>query len=310
MKQSVIMSNWISKLGDGNPDAMEIAFKRYFNKLISLASYRMKGIDQAVCSGEDLALSAINSFCVGVQNGRIQLSSEEELWGCLFCITVRKVSAEKRRKFSQKRGGNTAKFSGDAMMEEDGDTLFDSIAGTEPSPELAIQMAETTDELLGLFDKNSTQHKIISMKLQGVTVQKIAQELELLPRTIFWHLKTIRINWDFWKGMEYLIENSLEGASITRMTKFLEKSAEQIEQIMDKILVLWEKQSSAKECQILRLLWHDIEAFQSLLDQRDPIAVKVEAQLGKIAKQWLLLARTEWKNDLFRIWTEPTEKSS
>lgn len=309
MNQSLVMSNWISKLGDGNPAAVEIAFRRYFNDLITLASYRMKGMGQAVRSGEDLALSAMNSLCVGIQDGRIHLDSEEDLWGCLFCITVRKVSAEKRREFSLKRGGKCAKYSGDAAMEDDGNSLFDSIAGSEPSPELAAQMAETADELLSLFDKESTQHKIIFLKLQGFTVQEIAQELELLPRTIFWHLDAIRKNWDFWKGMEYLIENALEGASVAHMAKYLEKTPEQIQILLDKILEMWQKNTPADEYEIVKFIVQDFARFEELLNQHNPAAMKVDAQIGKITAQWLSFARSQWKNELFKIWTGKNKKS-
>ncbi|MDO4573938.1 MAG: ECF-type sigma factor [Planctomycetia bacterium] len=304
MQQSVLMSRWISKLGDGNPDAMELVFRRYFEKLISLASYRMKGINRAECSGEDVALSAINSFYNTLQRGNIQLNTEDDLWGCLFCIMIRKISAQRRREFAQRRGGGkVAKISGDTAFEEEGEAIFASIAGSEPSPELAGQLTETTDELLNLFDKDSTQYKIISMKLQGFSVAEIAEELNLLPRTIFWHLDTIRKNWDYWNGIEYLIENSLEGASFAHMATFLEKTPEILDEILEKILFLWKKEASEEKCQSLRLLWHNREAFQSLLNQQDSAALELESQRGKIFKRWLSLARSEWKNELLKIWT-------
>ncbi|MDO4550644.1 MAG: ECF-type sigma factor [Planctomycetia bacterium] len=299
------LTNWVSRLAAGDSSAMEHVFSRYFDQLVTLAVQKMHGLNQVARSGEDIALSAIKSLYFGLKNEKIQLCTEDDLWGCLFCITVRKTVAERRREFAQKRGGVEKRiFSGnEALNEDDGGELFDRVVGNEPSPQLAAQMAENADELLSLFEENSTQRQIVSMKLQGMTTPEIANHLNLIPRTVFWHLEKIRNRWEFFKGMEYLTENIFQGMSVKKIAVNLEKEEEIIIKILDRILKFWEEKVPEKECQLLRLIWENPSDFEELLLQKDPAAVKLEGRLGKIADQWMRLSRKLWRSDLEKIWS-------
>lgn len=302
MNYSLTLTNWVARIGAGDSMAMERVFNRYFDQLVRLAVQKMHGLNQVSRSGEDIALSAIKSLYLGIRKDQIQLDTEEDLWGCLFCITVRKAVAERRWEYAAKRGAGRRVFSGDQELDDDGNELFDTIAGNEPSPELASQMAESADELLSLFDEQSTQYQILSMKLQGLSVQEIGEKLNLMPRTVFWHLEKIRERWEFFKGMEFLTENILQGMSIPRVAKAMEKEEEFIRNFLDKILLFWEQKSSKQECDLLRMIWEKPDDFEALLEHRNLEAVKLEKQLGKIGDQWLRLGKTEWKKDLSKFW--------
>lgn len=304
MDYSQTLTNWVSRLSEGDPNAMEHVFARYFDQLVSLAVRKMHGLNQANRSGEDIALSAIKSLYLGLKDARIQLRTEDDLWGCLFCLTVRKSVAQRRREFARKRSTGKKMLSGNEMIsDDDGCELFDYVAGKEPSPELAAQMAENADELLALFDENSTQHEIVALKLQGLTVAEIAERVGLISRTVFWHLEKIRSRWEFFKGMEYLSENLLQGMSVKKAAAALEKSEELIEKLMNCVLTFWKELSSENECRLLKMTWEQPDDFEALLEKRDPDAAALESRLGKIAGRWQVLSRTEWRNDLGKIWS-------
>ena len=302
MDYSLTLTNWVSRLGSGDERAMGYVFSRYFDQLITLAMRKMHGLNQVSRTGEDIALSAIKSLYMGLQDNRIQINTEDDLWGCLFCITVRKATAEKRSEWAKKRGGNAWTYSGDARQDDDDEALFDTIAGEEPSPELALQLAENADELLSLFDEKSTQRQIISMKLQGLTTNQIAENLGLIPRTIFWHLEKIRERWEFWKGLEYLTDNIFDGVTTKRIAKMLEQKEDVVKSLLDRMAELWEAESSREESAGLKLIWNAPGTFGLQLERRDPFFIDLESRKQKIANRWLALGRSAWKNDLFKIW--------
>ncbi len=59
-------------------------------------------------------MSAFESLCAGLARGRFpQLSDRDDLWRLLVVITSRKVMAQTRRQFRQKRGQGHVKLSSD-----------------------------------------------------------------------------------------------------------------------------------------------------------------------------------------------------
>lgn len=77
----------------------------------------------------------------------------------------------------------------------------DSIAGHEPTPEFAVEVAETCDALLAsLPDDNS--RKIALLKLENYTADEIAAKLGCTRRTVQRKLLVIRRTWQHASGLE------------------------------------------------------------------------------------------------------------
>ena len=106
-----------------------------------------------------------------------------------------KATAEIRRNRTRKRGGGkvsgeSALFHVDASHAPAG---LDNLAGTDPTPEFAAEMAEQCARLLDSLPDDCRQ--IALFKLDGCSNDEIAEKLNVAPRTIERKLASIRSLW-------------------------------------------------------------------------------------------------------------------
>ena len=111
-------------------------------------------------------------------------------------LTARKAAHQIRDEFCAKRGGGKVRPESDlpAADAEDGEGRLAQVIGSEPTPEFAAQVAE---ESRRLFEKlgDETLRSIAQRKLEGYTVEEIAEELGCVPRTVNRKLAEIRDLW-------------------------------------------------------------------------------------------------------------------
>src|SRR5262249_52428612 len=97
---------WVEQLRTGRPDAAQKLWQAYFERLVRLARQRVQGRLRRTSDEEDVALSAFNSFCQGIEAGRFpQINDRDDLWRLLVTITLHKVLHLARDQGRQKRGG-------------------------------------------------------------------------------------------------------------------------------------------------------------------------------------------------------------
>ena len=102
------ITHWLGDLRGGDLAAAQPLWERYFSKLVVLARAKLVRQRQprVEADEEDAALSAFNSFCAGVAQGKFpRLADREDLWKILMTITVRKAYAQVQRQKRLKRGG-------------------------------------------------------------------------------------------------------------------------------------------------------------------------------------------------------------
>ena len=142
---------------------------------------------------EDVALSAIDSFCRGAANGRFpDLADRNSLWALLIVITRRKCRARLRNRSAQKRGGG----------EVQGESGFDSSNGggisaaisRDPTPQFAAQMTEEVERLLDMLGDEVTR-QLAFLKMEGYTNKEAANRLNCSQTTIERRLRLIRKTW-------------------------------------------------------------------------------------------------------------------
>ncbi len=123
------VSHWLGPLQEGDPDAVQRLWERYFQQLIELARKKLRALPHREAA-EDVALSAFDSFCRGAGRGRFpQLADRESLWRLLVVITARKAAHYKRDATRQKRGG-AAVGVGSAPPDADMETYLEQIGST------------------------------------------------------------------------------------------------------------------------------------------------------------------------------------
>jgi RNA polymerase sigma factor (sigma-70 family) len=179
------VTTWLDQLRQRRPSAAQELWNRYFTQLVPLARRRLHAVGRDA-DEEDVALSALKSAMLGVQNNRFpDLNDRTGLWPLLVAITARKAINEVKRQHAQKRRPN-----GEAHPAE-----LDRVIGSEPSPDFALRLAEALDAVVaGLGD--DALRTIAQRKLEGYANDEIAKELGVSSRTIERKLARIRQEWD------------------------------------------------------------------------------------------------------------------
>jgi DNA-directed RNA polymerase specialized sigma24 family protein len=182
------ISRWLSRLKAGDPQAAADLWQRYFARLVEVARGKLKGAPRRAADEEDVALSAFDSLCRGVEGGRFpQLADRDSLWRLLVVLTARKAAHLKRDASRQKRGGGQLAAGAE---EADLERLLD--AG--PTPAFAAQMEEESQRLLdGLGDDEL--RAVALWKMEGYSNEEIAQRLGCGLRSVGRKLRVIRALW-------------------------------------------------------------------------------------------------------------------
>jgi DNA-directed RNA polymerase specialized sigma24 family protein len=189
----------LSALQGGNLDAAQPLWERYFARLVSLAqaklrARRARGVTE---DEEDAALSAFDSFCRAATEGRFpRLDDRDDLWRLLVALTEHKVADQMRRARRLKRGGGRVRAEADLTAGRSGDTpaALDGIAGLEPTPEFAAELAEEYRRLFEVL-RDDELRQIAVWKFEGHTVEEIAVRLGCARRTAARRLQLIRTLW-------------------------------------------------------------------------------------------------------------------
>lgn len=179
--QSNNVSEWIKLLEQGNDEAANKIWSTYFPRLVGLARSVLK--DRARTDGyeEDIALSALKSFCIRLQDGKFpDINDGDGLWKLLMTITLRKAFKIHRK---------NARYS-------DGDVIdwLHYIPNREVSPEDAISTIDEIDRLLELLPDDRTR-QIVLARLEGRTQQEVANHVGCSIATVERKLKLVRELW-------------------------------------------------------------------------------------------------------------------
>jgi RNA polymerase sigma factor (sigma-70 family) len=189
------VTHWIERLKEGDWDeASQALWERYFEKLVRFARTRLRNYPRRVEDEEDVALSAFNSFCEAVRDGRFpNLGDRDCLWRTLLWITARKAVDRIRRYGRQKRKvlGESAISSGEDFSRPG----FAEALGAAPSPEFAAMAIEEYGRLLEVLKEPHLQSLAIA-KMEGCTNGMIARRLDCSVRTVERQLQLIRRKWE------------------------------------------------------------------------------------------------------------------
>lgn len=189
------VTQWVNDLKAGDRDeAARLLWHRYFERLARLAQARLRAVARGPADGEDVALSAFDSFFQGVSEGRFpRLADRDDLWRLLTTIAACKASNRRRREGQLKRGGGRVIGASDYVADGGEDPLA-QVAGAEPSPELAAMLI---DEIRGRFaDLPDDSLRLVALRrMEGHSNAEIAAELDCSLRSVERKLELIRRAW-------------------------------------------------------------------------------------------------------------------
>jgi RNA polymerase sigma factor (sigma-70 family) len=163
----------LARLADGDREAVEGLWARYFPRLVGLARERLRGRPRPVVDEEDVALTAFESFCRRAEEGKFpRLKDRDSLWALLVVMVARKAADAVKHEGRAKRGAGR----GPVELPPAGDSaggLLEPGGGT-PTPLEAAIFAEEVETLLGKLDKPEVR-QIAVWKLEGHTNEEIAR---------------------------------------------------------------------------------------------------------------------------------------
>jgi RNA polymerase sigma factor (sigma-70 family) len=186
---------WLERLKSGDRDVVPQLWERYFPRLIRLARRRLEGSPRRAADEEDVVLSAFNSFCRRVEEGRFpQLEDRTDLWRLLAVITSRKALKQAEANRRAKRGGGQVRGESVFVRAEEEQAGINEVADEQPTPEFAAQMAEEIRRLLERLDDPKLCEMAL-LKLEGYSNEEIAERLQCALRTVERRLRGIRAIW-------------------------------------------------------------------------------------------------------------------
>ena len=172
--------SWLVRLREGDAGAAQHLWEQYFARMVGLARKRLRGARRREADEEDVALSAFDSFCRGAAQGRLaQLADRDDLWRVLAVLTVRKAIDLQRRHRNR---------------EVLGEPNLEQLLSDEPPAEMAAEMAEDYERLLGILGDGELR-SVALWKVERYTNQEIAQKLGCVERSVERKLQRIRILW-------------------------------------------------------------------------------------------------------------------
>jgi RNA polymerase sigma factor (sigma-70 family) len=188
------VSVWLGPLKEGDPQAAQQLWNRYFEKLVRLARKKLGSASRRMADEEDVALSAFHSFCEGAAQGKFpRLDDRDNLWRVMVIITARKASRLTEHERRQKRGGGKQRGESVFLGDDEVSAGIQAVVGNEPTTEFAAQFAEEHERLLAMLDEDL--RRIARLKLEGYTNEEIAQEVKCGMRTVQRKLNRIRHEW-------------------------------------------------------------------------------------------------------------------
>jgi DNA-directed RNA polymerase specialized sigma24 family protein len=197
MSSAGSVTHWISRLKAGDHAAAQPLWEAYFQRLVDLARARLRGAPRRAADEEDVALSALDSFCRGAARGRFPLLSDRDnLWPLLVVLTARKAVALVRHETRLKRGGGRVPVEAPPGSDPDGEeSALAQAMGTEPTPEFAALAAEECQRRLDSLG-DADLRAVALLKMEGYTNDEIAEQLGCVTRTVERKLRMIRHVWE------------------------------------------------------------------------------------------------------------------
>jgi RNA polymerase sigma factor (sigma-70 family) len=189
------ISFWIDEVKRGDPQAIEAIWDRYFPQLVRLAREKLAGLPRPMADAEDVALSALDSFCRAAQRGSFpDLADRQGLWRLLFQLTVHKAVDVARHERRQRRGGVQLRQEAGEAGSTSSENALAQVADTDAqAPEVAAMMAEECRRLLDCLPPDL--QKLALARMEGYGNEEIATQMGYSVRTVERRLYVIRRKW-------------------------------------------------------------------------------------------------------------------
>ena len=197
------VTQWIEQLKDGDAEAAQKLWERYFSQIVRLARRKLEGAKRGLADEEDVALSTFKSLCAGAETGKFpKLIDRDSLWALLMAIVAHKSTDLIRHENRRKRGG-TGKRADDSSIATLQPVSLSQIIEQKATPERAALMGAEFESLIKKLDRAEDPDLlcIAVSKMMGDSNAEVARQLGCVRRTVERKIQLIRRIW----------ENEIEG---------------------------------------------------------------------------------------------------
>ncbi len=183
---------WIEQYQAGDHEAAQKLWEHFYTRLVQLARDWLRGMRTGAANEEDVVQKAFLSFHRGVEKGRFpQLADRDGLWKLLVVITLRKAIDLRHHETCATSGSGKVRSESDLKDPGDDGGPLAQVRDTEPTPELAAQVADEVEHLLAQLP-DSQLRAIALDKLEGYTNAEIAVRQQCAEVTVERRLRRIR----------------------------------------------------------------------------------------------------------------------
>jgi RNA polymerase sigma-70 factor (ECF subfamily) len=176
---------FVRRLGAGDSGAAVAVVERFAQRLIGLAAGRLGPLLRPKAEPEDVVQSVFRSFFSRQREGQFDLQGWDSLWDVLVVITLRKCC--NRVEYFQAACRDVRREVPLAAAEA---APLPAIADREPTPEEAVVLAETVEQLLQGFRER--ERAIVALTLQGFAVAEVSAQLGCSERKVYRVLERVR----------------------------------------------------------------------------------------------------------------------
>jgi RNA polymerase sigma factor (sigma-70 family) len=171
----------IRAVQEGSSSAARPLLAAYFDRLVQLASKRLRNLPGLGGYDEDLALRSFHSVYQRLRDPArpLDMAGRDDLWRLLATRTISRAIDLIRRH----RPG-----------EVPGDQDVTQLLTREPTPEEAAEVADECQRLLDALPGPELR-QIALWKVEGYTNEEIAAQLDCVPRTVERKVSRIRLLW-------------------------------------------------------------------------------------------------------------------
>lgn len=167
----------LARYQTGDESAANAIFDRYASRLLALARSRLSPRLARRLDADDVVQSTYRSFFVRARQGQFAAERPGDLWRLLATITLHKLARRIKREQAAKRSPRR-EIQDDAQPQQ----VIEQLADREPTPADVVTAAEELHWLMLQFDV--TARVVIELRMQGYTLEEVAQAVNRSERTV------------------------------------------------------------------------------------------------------------------------------
>jgi hypothetical protein len=185
------VSHWLKELKTGDSLAVEAIWHRYYQRVVELASRKMKVNPDRAVDGEDIAQLAMHRFCTNATLGCYpNLDDREQLWDLLVVFTLNRIRKHLRACNRLKRSGLHTQVFEFSQLE----VLKD--LQTPEAPTIMADMVNAWLERLDQEDPSGQLKQIAIWSMDGISGSDIARILKKRKSFVLHQIRLIRLLWE------------------------------------------------------------------------------------------------------------------